>query len=333
MVFMEIFVSFQIFAGVTLLFILVSIFTFCAETHPSFRTNMTLKDYADYHGIPVSELAMLWKEDYAHHFDNLQDYLDDDVDESNSNHSGLLNTSEKEQLGYHLDEFLTVPNPILDVIDLVCYTFFTIEFMLRFVFCPRRKLFFTSGLNLVDLLTLIPFYVEIIIHTLSPKELYKSSVLDAIFVMRILRVCRVFRLVRHNKGLQVLVYTIQASAREIFLLLMFLGIGTLVFASLIFYTDHHTKDFESIPHGFWWAIVTMTTVGYGDMVPESDLGHLVGSFCAIGGVLMIAFTVPVIVNNFLQFYQQVQYGKDHVLGKLQFHNDKERQSPQVLQKY
>ncbi len=62
----------------------------------------------------------------------------------------------------------------------------------------------------------------------------------------------------------------------------------------------------SIPLGLWWAIVTMTTVGYGDMVPKTYLGMLVGSMCALTGVLTIALPVPVIVSNFAMFYSHTQ---------------------------
>ncbi len=268
---------------------------------------MTLDNYADYHGLNHSELREHWSAQHPQLFNDV-------------NLSDITTTSiphkDREGNTYYTDDFLTAPHSILDLIDLTCYVFFTIEFIFRFIFFPNKKLFFTSGPNIIDLLTLMPFYLELIVHGISSKEQYKRSLIDALFVMKILRIFRIFRLIRHNKGLQVLVYTITASIKEIFLLIMFLMIGILIFASLIYYTDHRNGEFKSIPDAFWWAAVTMTTVGYGDAVPRSDLGHVVGVFCAIGGVLMIAFTVPVIVNNFLLFYLQVQYGRDIDESKL-----------------
>lgn len=125
-------------------------------------------------------------------------------------------------------------------------------------------------------------------------------------VIRLVRVFRIFKLSRHSKGLQILGMTLKASLRELGLLMFFLLIGVILFSSAIYYAEAGSERsyFKSIPDAFWWAVVTMTTVGYGDMVPHDFWGKIVGSLCAIAGVLTLSLPVPVIVSNFNYFYHR-----------------------------
>ncbi len=126
----------------------------------------------------------------------------------------------------------------------------------------------------------------------------------------ITRIFRLFKLTRHYGGLKILIHTFTASMRELMLLIFFLVLFIVIFASLIYYAERLQKnpdnDFTSIPLGLWWSIVTMTTVGYGDMVPKTYIGMMVGGLCALTGVLTIALPVPVIVANFAMYYSHTQ---------------------------
>ncbi|VDM03922.1 unnamed protein product [Schistocephalus solidus] len=217
---------------------------------------------------------------------------------------------------YHVEwDPLNFPKPLLKadlsffsrpffVIDIICMVWFTFEILLRFYACPNKKKFFRSAVNLIDIASVIPFYVCFVTYY---SDLYRSSNMSSVpflRAIRLIRVFRIFKLSRHSMGLQVLGKTMIASCREFVLLLCFLLVCVVLFASLVYYAeiDVRPNSFRSIPDSFWWAVVTMTTVGYGDMHPQTALGKFVGCLCAVAGVLTIALPVPVIVSNFNYFY-------------------------------
>uniref|UniRef100_A0A3Q2UQ77 Potassium voltage-gated channel, Shaw-related subfamily, member 3a n=1 Tax=Fundulus heteroclitus TaxID=8078 RepID=A0A3Q2UQ77_FUNHE len=206
---------------------------------------------------------------------------------------------------------LIVTDGWLTYVEGVCVIWFTIEVVARVIFCPDKAEFFRSALNIIDFVAIVPFYLEVALSGLSSKT--AKDVLSFLRVVRFVRILRIFKLTRHFVGLRVLGHTLRASTNEFLLLIIFLALGVLIFATMIYYAERIGADpddptaaahtnFKNIPIGFWWAVVTMTTLGYGDMYPETWSGMLVGALCALAGVLTIAMPVPVIVNNFGMYY-------------------------------
>jgi hypothetical protein len=197
------------------------------------------------------------------------------------------------------------------IIETVCIIWFTFEFVTRFAAAPDRVMFFKNIMNLIDLVAIVPYFVTLGTALVEDqvggrggsRTNNQAMSLAILRVIRLVRVFRIFKLSRHSKGLQILGQTIRASMRELGLLIFFLFICVVLFSSAVFFAEAEAQDthFKSIPDAFWWAVVTMTTVGYGDMMPVSPWGKLVGSLCAIAGVLTIALPVPVIVSNFNYF--------------------------------
>ncbi|XP_054973984.1 potassium voltage-gated channel subfamily C member 2 isoform X9 [Sorex araneus] len=202
-------------------------------------------------------------------------------------------------------------DPALTYVEGVCVIWFTFEFLVRIVFSPNKLEFVKNLLNIIDFVAILPFYLEVGLSGLSSKA--AKDVLGFLRVVRFVRILRIFKLTRHFVGLRVLGHTLRASTNEFLLLIIFLALGVLIFATMIYYAERvgaqpndpsaseHTQ-FKNIPIGFWWAVVTMTTLGYGDMYPQTWSGMLVGALCALAGVLTIAMPVPVIVNNFGMYY-------------------------------
>ncbi|KAK6167958.1 hypothetical protein SNE40_021876 [Patella caerulea] len=210
-------------------------------------------------------------------------------------------------------------HPALFIIDAVCFAFFLLEILARFIVCPNKLRFLKTPMNIIDFLALVPDVVSYSCHLAAPE------LVTFVSLMRIIRVLRSFRLMRHFPGLWTLGYTLKASINELLLMLLFLIIGMLVFSSLIYYAEDR-ENFPSIPRAFWWALITMTTVGYGDMYPVSNLGYLIGSMTAVSGLLLIGFIVPVLVNNFILYYNHTQCALEREKRRGQrLHQQKRRQ--------
>ena len=220
----------------------------------------------------------------------------------------LPNITEK-KLVYILEN--SEPHTALVWIEIVTLVVLTFEFVARLTTAPDKRHFCKGLLNIADLLSIIPIWVMIgleLSHVdFSRKE--KGAVVFAYYFMmllRMLRLFRLFKLVKHYKTLKILLMAIKASYKELILLIILLTMGVIIYANLMFFVEVEYDNFMSIPEGFWWAIITMTTVGYGDLYPKSALGQVIGSACAITGILVIALPVPVIANNFHAFYASAQ---------------------------
>ncbi|XP_059426516.1 potassium voltage-gated channel subfamily A member 2-like [Carassius carassius] len=202
------------------------------------------------------------------------------------------------------------------ILETLCIIWFTFEFLVRFFACPSKASFFVNIMNMIDVVAIIPYFITLgteLAETAEDGQQGQQAMSLAILrVIRLVRVFRIFKLSRHSKGLQILGQTLKASMRELGLLIFFLFIGVILFSSAVFFAeaDEPESQFYSIPDAFWWAVVSMTTVGYGDMVPTTIGGKIVGSLCAIAGVLTIALPVPVIVSNFNYFYHRETEGEE-----------------------
>ncbi|XP_038874201.1 potassium voltage-gated channel subfamily D member 2-like [Salvelinus namaycush] len=186
-------------------------------------------------------------------------------------------------------------------LDTACVMIFTIEYLLRLIAAPSRYNFMKSVMSIIDVVAIMPYYIGLVMTD-------NDQVSGAFVTLRVFRVFRIFKFSRHSAGLRILGYTLKSCASELGFLLFSLTMAIIIFATVMFYAEKGSAStkFTSIPAAFWYTIVTMTTLGYGDMVPKTIVGKVFGSICSLSGVLVIALPVPVIVSNFSRIYHQSQ---------------------------
>ncbi|XP_064619556.1 potassium voltage-gated channel protein Shaw-like [Lineus longissimus] len=208
---------------------------------------------------------------------------------------------------YILNEY--PPMRGLVVVDNICNGWFLIEFMVKFAVSPSKGKFLVTAFSVIEIFSLVPYYIGMGLALSFQNHIENLGVaLEVLFFFKMIRILRIFTLMRHIRALKILVYTLIASTKELLLLVLILLIGVIVFACLIYLAERREVNtfFPHIPISLWWAMVTITTLGYGDLRPTTWQGYIVGSMCAATGVLIIALTVPIVVNNFSVYYTFAQ---------------------------
>lgn len=189
---------------------------------------------------------------------------------------------------------VTETSTLLQSLEMACYIWFTVELVARFSSAPNKLRFFRSALNIVDIVSVFPYYVLLTMQgTRAPLSVLRAA--------RMLRVLRIFKLSRYSSGMRILLFTFSTSMKELGMFLIFISISIVVSASAAYYVevgDQEKTAFSSIPDALWWSVNTVTTVGYGDQYPLTFTGKIVGCFLTVFGVLVIALPVFLFVANF-----------------------------------
>ncbi|CAJ0950219.1 unnamed protein product, partial [Mesorhabditis belari] len=208
-------------------------------------------------------------------------------------------------------EEMKVEHPAFVFTERICIAFFTVEYCLRLFAAPRKLRFALKPLNLVDLLAIVPFYLELLLTLCGVDDKKLRDLRWAFLVVRILRVLRVIRIIklgRFSSGLQTFGLTLQRSQKQLQMMTIVLLTGVVFFSTMIYFLekDEDGTPFTSIPAAYWWCIVTMTTVGYGDAVPATTMGKIIASAAIMCGVLVLALPITIIVDNFIKVAQDEQ---------------------------
>lgn len=179
----------------------------------------------------------------------------------------------------------TLPEDEWFSFDLVCYSWFTLECAVRLLASPNKGEYFKLIPNCADFATILIFYLELIVKMTWPSAKTLVRLLETFAVIRILK------LLRYWEGMKILVLTVASGVRDLGLLVTFATTVVILGSSAVFFVElneNEDSDFQSIPDAFWWAIITICTVGYGDKVPVTAMGKLMGAICAVLGTVTVA---------------------------------------------
>ncbi len=193
------------------------------------------------------------------------------------------------------------------IFELVSVAIFTLEYLLRVWVSPltphphkpeeprweRRIDYLVSPMALIDLLAILPFYLGPLVN------------ID-LRVLRLFRVVRMIKLGRYSRSMQTIIAAIRKEARTLLAATTMLLILMVIAATVIFYLEHSAQPevFSSIPASLWWALVTLTTVGYGDVVPVTTLGKVFGGFITLLGVGLYALPAGILSSSFTAQMEQ-----------------------------
>jgi voltage-gated potassium channel len=177
---------------------------------------------------------------------------------------------------------------------------FSLEYILRLWVSPikyeslgfspiKARLKYMLSVNgIIDLLSILPFYLQFILPGLDLR------------VLRTLRLLRILKLSTYNSALSDLIEAIREERRSFIAAGYIFVVMFIIASSLIYFAEHkiHPTHFNSIPDSMYWALITLTTVGYGDVTPVTSLGKLISVISAMGGVVVVALLTGIIASSF-----------------------------------
>ena len=172
---------------------------------------------------------------------------------------------------------------------------FTIEFFLRIYCIGKPILYIKSFFGIIDLLSIVPTYISIFFPA--------SRYLSVIRILRVLRIFRILKLILYIGEANLLMKAIYASRRKVIVFLFSILTLVTILGSLMYLIEGEANGFSSIPRSIYWAIVTITTVGYGDISPQTELGQILASLAMIMGYATIAIPTGIISAEYTTMKQ------------------------------
>jgi voltage-gated potassium channel len=176
--------------------------------------------------------------------------------------------------------------------ELVFTVFFTVEYILRLYSSDNTKAYAFSFFGIVDLIATLPFYLQVLLPGAQSLAVVRG--------LRIMRIFRVLKLNQYTVAGEQLGGALRKSWPKIFVFLITIVTAVSIMGALIYWIEGPENGFTSIPRGVYWAVVTMTTVGYGDLAPHTDLGQFMSVVLMVLGYGVIAVPTGIVSSEVIK---------------------------------
>uniref|UniRef100_A0A3P8VSV3 Si:rp71-39b20.4 n=1 Tax=Cynoglossus semilaevis TaxID=244447 RepID=A0A3P8VSV3_CYNSE len=219
-----------------------------------------------------------------------------------------------------LRQYKVAGKTYMEWVEISSILFFTFEYFLRLLTTSNIKCFLKSTLNFVDIVAVMPYFIQLIFEAfvidtenLSAQEDLKamsrvSKVSKVLKVIKLMRIFRILKLARHSTGMRAFGFTIRQCSEQVCCLFLFIAMGIFTFSALMHSVevDQPGTPFSSIPDAWWWAAVSISTVGYGDVVPVGYLGRCVAFGCISFGIILNGMPISILFNKFSDYYAKLK---------------------------
>ena len=197
---------------------------------------------------------------------------------------------------------------LLMTIEWIFTIFFTIEYILRIYSSNTRRKYIFSTMGIIDLLSIIPTYLTLIVA--GPI----GHLID-IRVLRLIRVFRIFRLTNYLRSGHRMQIALRSSRPKIIVFILYISLVVVVLGTLMYIVEGQKNGFESIADSIYWSVVTLTTVGYGDVVPITALGKTISVLIMLLGYAIIAVPTGIVSAEFAKNDQEQLRNQGEIMEK------------------
>ncbi|XP_070599329.1 potassium voltage-gated channel subfamily V member 2-like [Erythrolamprus reginae] len=210
----------------------------------------------------------------------------------------------------------------MEQMETACAIFFTLEYLMRVVSTASVQQFFRAAFSAIDLVSILPFYIQVVFEYLGEEDAEDTEELHqmrnvgklgkVLKLIKLMRIFRILKLARHSTGLRAFGFTLRQCCQPVCCLLLFIAMGIFTFSALMHSVEHDVPgtNFTSIPDAWWWAAVSLSTVGYGDTVPDTFLGRAVAFGCIAFGIILNGMPISILYNKFSDYYATLKAHED-----------------------